>query len=209
MKLYDADWAPSPRRVRIFLAEKGVDVETQKVDLRSGEQLGESFLKLNPCATVPCLELDDGTVINQVPSICLYFEEAHPEPPLLGTGAEGKAVVDMWNRRVEQEGLQAVAEAFRNGHPAFGNRALPGPHNYAQIGELAERGQLRYTHFLQMLDARLGETEHVAGDAFTIADISAMVAVDFAAAVKVGSIEGYGNIERWYQAVSGRPSAGA
>lgn len=207
MKLYDADWAPSPRRVRIFLAEKGVEVATQKVDLRSGEQLGEAFLRVNPCATVPCLELDDGTVINQVPSICLYFEELHPEPALLGTDARDKAVVDMWNRRVEQEGFQAVAEAFRNGHPAFQDRALPGPHNHAQIAELVERGQLRYTHFLQTLDARLAESEHVAGAAFTIADISAMVAMDFAAAVNVGSIEGYGNIERWYQAVTARPSA--
>ncbi len=209
MKLYDAEWAPSPRRVRIFLAEKGLDVDTRKVDLRSGEQLGETFLRLNPCATVPCLELDDGTVINQVPSICLYFEQVHPEPALLGTGARDKAVVDMWNRRVEQEGLEAVAEAFRNGHPAFQNRALPGPHNHAQIGELAERGQLRYTHFLQTLDARLAESTHVAGEGFTIADISAMVAVDFAAAVKVGSTEGYTNVERWYQAVSARASAGA
>ncbi len=209
MKLYDAEWAPSPRRVRIFLAEKGVEVPLRKVDLRNGEQLGETFLELNPCATVPCLELDDGTVINQVPSICLYFEKAHPEPALLGTGAEDEAVVDMWNRRVEQEGLQAVAEAFRNGHPAFQDRALPGPHNYAQSGELAERGQLRYTHFLQTLDARLAEATHVAGEAFSIADISAMVAVDFAAAVKVGSIEGSANIERWYASVSKRASASA
>lgn len=209
MKLYDADWAPSPRRVRIFLAEKGVDLPMEKVDLRQGEQLGDEFLRINPCATVPCLALDDGTVINQVPSICLYFEEQHPEPPLFGTDARDKAVVDMWNRRVEMEGLLAVAEAFRNGHPAFKDRALPGPNNYAQIQELAERGRQRYGDFLKMLDQRLGESTYVAGENFSIADITALVGVDFAAATKTGSIEGHANIERWYKEVSARPSARA
>lgn len=209
MKLHDAEFAPSPRRVRIFLAEKGVEVPTRKVDLRGAEQLSADYLRLNPCATVPCLELDDGTVIHEAVSICLYFEETHPEPPLLGVDARDKAIVDMWNRRVEQEGLHAVMEAFRNGHPAFENRALTGPHNYAQIPALAERGRERTGHFLAMLDERLGESTYVAGEAFTIADISAMVGVDFAAAVKVASIEGYGNIERWYKAVSARPSASA
>lgn len=209
MKLHDAEFAPSPRRVRIFLAEKGVEVPTRKVDLRNREQLSADYLRLNPCATVPCLELDDGTVIHQAVSICLYLEEIHPEPPLLGIDARDRAIVDMWNRRVEQEGLQAIMEAFRNGHPAFENRALTGPHNYAQIPELAERGRERTGHFLAMLDERLGESAYVAGEAFTIADISALVGVDFAAAVKVASIEGYENIERWYGAVSARPSASA
>lgn len=209
MRLHDAEFAPSPRRVRIFLAEKGIDVPARKVDLRSGEQLSADYLRLNPCATVPCLELDDGTVIHEAVSICLYFEALHPDPPLLGVDARDKAIVDMWNRRVEQEGLHAVMEAFRNSHPAFKNRALTGPHNHAQIPELAERGRVRTGHFLAMLDERLGESTHVAGEAFTIADISALVGVDFAAAVKVASIEGYGNIERWYKAVSARPSASA
>jgi glutathione S-transferase len=209
MKLYDADWAPSPRRVRIFLAEKGVDVPMEKVDLRKGQQLSEAFLELNPCATVPCLKLDDGTVISQVDSICVYFEAEHPEPSLLGATAKDKALVDMWNRRVEMEGLMAVAEAFRNGHPAFKDRALPGPNNYAQIQALADRGRERYGDFLKTLDARLGESTHVAGEHFSVADITTLVTVDFATATQTGSIEGFSNIERWYKSVSERPSARA
>lgn len=209
MKLYDAEWAPSPRRVRIFLAEKGVEVERHKLDLRSREQLSADFLHRNPCATVPCLELDDGTVIHEAASICLYLEQIHPEPPLLGVDARDKAMVDMWNRRIEQEGLHAVMEAFRNAHPAFENRALTGPHNYAQIPELAERGRKRAGHFLTMLDERLGASTHVAGETFTVADITTLVGLDFAAAVQVASFEGYANIERWYANVSNRASAGA
>lgn len=209
MKLYDAESAPSPRRVRIFLAEKGLEIEHHKLDLRSGEHFSTDFLGRNPCATVPCMELDDGTVIHEAASICLYLERLQPEPALLGVDARDQAVVDMWNRRIEQEGLHAVMEAFRNAHPAFENRALTGPHNHAQIPELAQRGRERAGHFLTMLDERLGASTHVAGETFTVADITTLVGVDFASAVQVAPFEGYTNIERWHASVSNRASAGA
>lgn len=209
MKLYDADFAPSPRRVRVYLAEKGIEVPTEQVDLRQGQQLSSEFLAKNPTGTVPALELDDGTVINQIAAICQYFEETHPEPALMGTDARDKAIVTMWDRRMEGEGAAAVAEAFRNSHPAFKGRALPGPLNLDQIEELAERGKKRYDHFLKTLDERLGEASYVAGERYTVADITAMITLDFAQFVQLPGIEGYGNIERWYGEVSQRPSARA
>ncbi|HYW91024.1 MAG TPA: glutathione S-transferase [Gammaproteobacteria bacterium] len=209
MKLYDADFAPSPRRVRIFLAEKGIEIPTVKVDLRNREQLGEEFHKVNPWCTVPALELDDGTRLSEIPVISLYFEQLHPEPPLIGTDAKDRALVMMWDRHMEQDGVAAVAEAFRNSHPAFKDRALTGPHDVAQIPELAERGRKRYGWYLEALDRRLADAEFVAGERYTIADITALAAVDFARAVKVGDIDGHANVQRWYDKVSSRPSAKA
>lgn len=209
MKLYDADFAPSPRRVRIYLAEKGIEVPIAKVDLRNQEQLQDWFRKVNPWCTVPTLELDDGTCLNEIPAICFYFEQIHPEPSLMGSTPEEKAIVMMWDRHMEQDGMTAVRDALRNAHPAFKHRALPGPHDIEQIPELAELGRKRYGLFLQDLDARLAQSEFVAGPAYTIADITALVAIDFASAVKVGDISGHGNVERWYEQVSARPSAKA
>jgi len=209
MKLYDADFAPSPRRVRIFLAEKGIEVPTVKVDLRNREQLDEQFRKVNPWCTVPALELDDGTRLSEIPAICLYFEQLHPEPPLMGTDAKDRALVLMWDRHMEQDGGAAAAEAFRNSHPAFKDRALTGPHDVAQIPELAERGRKRYGWFLESLDRRLARSEFVAGGRYTLADITALATIDFARAVKTGDIDGHANVQRWYDKVSSRPSAKA
>ena len=171
MKFYDCVTAPSPRRVRIFLAEKGISVPTVQVDLRNNEQLTPAFRAINPDATVPSLELDDGTRINDAIGICVYFEATHPQPPLMGETAEEKALVTAWQREVERNGFYAVMEAFRNTVPGLKGRALPGPHNYEQIPALAERGRLRVGHFFAQMDARLAESEFVAGPRYTIADV--------------------------------------
>jgi glutathione S-transferase len=209
MKLYDSDFAPSPRRVRIFLAEKAIEVPTVKVDLGKKEQLQDDFREVNPHCTVPALELDDGTRLHEIPAICLYFEQIHPEPPLMGSNPVEKATVAMWDRHMEQDGATAARDAFRNSHPAFKGRALAGPHDIDQIPVLAELGRKRYGLFLQDLDARLARSVFVAGPAYTIADITALVTIDFAHAVKVGDIGGHDNVRRWYDQVSARPSADA
>ncbi len=209
MKLYDFNPAPSPRRVRIFAAEKGIALEILPVDLRGGAQFEDSLRAVNPRCAVPVLQLDDGTRITESVAICRYLEETHPEPPLMGTTALEKAVVEMWHRRIEMEGLVAAAEALRNGANRFKDRALPGAVPYAQIPELAERGRWRVGYFFDMLDARLSESEFVAGPGFTVADIAAMVAVDFAGWVKAMPPESATSLKAWYERVSARPSAAA
>ncbi len=205
MKLYDCKTAPSPRRVRMFLAEKGIDVPVVQVDLRSGEHLGEVFRALNPDCTVPALELDDGTAIAGITPICRYFEAVQPEPALMGRDAREKAVVDMWDQRCETQGFQAAAEAFRNATAGFKGRALTGPHGFDQIPELAERGRARVGHFFEMLEQRLGEAPFIAGEMFSIADITAFVTVDFARWAKLGPGDDAVHIARWYEAISARP----
>src|SRR5689334_13075244 len=143
MKFYDCTTAPSPRRVRIFLAEKGVALETIQVDLRNGEQFTPAFRAINPDCTVPALVLDDGTVIPDAVAICRYIEELHPEPALIGTTPKERAVINALNRQVERDGLLAAMDAFRNVAKGLKGRALPGPHDYEQIPELAERGRKR------------------------------------------------------------------
>jgi glutathione S-transferase len=209
MKLYDCATAPSPRRVRIFLAEKGISVPTAQVDLRGGEQLTDAFRKLNPDCTVPVLELDDGTCINDAIGIYVYFEAVSPQPPLMGEGAAGRARVAAAQRRMERDGFYALMEAFRNSTPGLKGRALPGPHSYEQIPALAERGRSRVQHFLESLDAELAGREFVCGDAYTIADITALVSVDWAARMKLAIPDRCANLRRWHTAVSSRPSARA
>jgi glutathione S-transferase len=205
MKFYDCATAPSPRRVRIFLAEKGLTVPTVQVDLRNGEQFTPSFRALNPDCTVPVLELDSGDII----AICRYFEELHPNPPLMGRSAEERAVIESWLRRIEWDGIYAAQEAFRNATLGFKGRALPGPVSLEQIPALAERGRLRLQHFFAWLDARLADNEFVCGPHFTIADISGLVAVDLSARAKLRPPEYLGHLQRWYKDVSTRPSAKA
>lgn len=209
MKLYDCQTAPSPRRVRIFVAEKGIEIPKVQVDLRAGEQLTPEFKSRNPQCTVPVLELDDGTCISGTRAICRYVEEIHPEPPLLGRDALSKAMITMWNYRMEQEGFYAVAEAFRNSAPGLTNRALTGPHDFAQIPELAERGRRRVAIFLETLNDRLAECEFVAGDSYSLADITALVTVDFCEWVKVEVPTSHSDLSRWHSAVSSRASAKA
>ena len=209
MKFYDCKTAPSPRRVRIFLAEKGVELPTVQVDLGSGEQFTEAFRKINPDCAVPVLELDDGRRISEVLAICSYLEERYPEPPLIGSDPEQRAVTLMWNAKVEQQGLMAMADAFRNASKALANNALPGPEHYRQIPELAERGRQRVGRFFERLDDTLADRPFVAGDFFSLADISAMVVVDFAAWIKLSAPDDAAHLHRWYGEVSTRPSASA
>jgi glutathione S-transferase len=209
MKFYDCATAPSPRRVRIFLAEKGISVPTVQVDLRNNEQLTPAFRAINPDATVPSLELDDGTRINDAVGICVYFEAIHPRPALMGETAEQKALVASWQREVERNGFYAVMEAFRNSSPGLKGRALPGPYDYEQIPALAERGRLRVQHFHEQMDARLAQSEFIAGPGYSIADIAALITIDFAARAKMPIPESCGHLRRWHAQVSARPSAKA
>ncbi|MDD3432829.1 MAG: glutathione S-transferase [Tepidiphilus sp.] len=209
MKLYDYPPAPNPRRVRIFLAEKGIEVPTEAVDLRQGAQLSEAFRRINPQCVVPYLVLDDGTGISESIAICRYFEALQPDPPLFGKTPLEQALVEMWSRRAEFEGLLAVADALRNSTPAFKNRALPGTDDFEQIPALVERGQRRTKRFFDVLEERLARSTFLAGDFFSVADITAFVTVDFAGWIKLALPETHTNARRWYETVRARPSASA
>lgn len=206
MTLYDCATAPSPRRARILLAEKGVAHETIAVDLRSGEHLGETYRKVNPHCTVPALRTDEGPVLTDNAAITAYLEARFPQPPLLGETALQKAEIASWNWRIEFEGLLAIAEAMRNSSPAMANRALTGPVDYAQIPALAERGLARLQQFFLTLDAHLAGREFIAAGRFSIADITAVVAVDFARVVKVKPGEQHPHLQRWRAALAQRPA---
>jgi glutathione S-transferase len=210
MKLYQSNASPNSRRVRIFLAEKGISMPLVPVDLAAKEQFSEAYAAINPRRVVPTLVLEDGTAIGEVPAIIRYLEEIHPEPPLLGATPKTKAQVTMWERRVEMEGFASVMEAVRNAVPALKNRAIAGPHEYEQIPALAERSRARIRNFYADFDARLAEVPFVAGDQFSVADITAIVTVDFAtraAGLPLG--DEHVALKRWYDSVSARPSMAA
>ncbi|MGB0747992.1 MAG: glutathione S-transferase family protein [Magnetospiraceae bacterium] len=209
MKLFDYSLAPNCRRVRMFLAEKGVSIPMENVDLRSRDQLNEAYRAVNPRCDVPFLILDDGTGIGEVDAVCRYMEALYPDPPLYGASREDQAVVTMWNHRMFMEGLVPGMEALRNSHKFFEDRALVGPKNYVQIPELAARGRQRLTDFFDFLDSQLADRPFIAGEIFSIADITAIVAVDFAGRVEMGPGEGHTALKRWHGAVSARPSAQA
>ena len=191
------------------MAEKGIEVETVQVDLGNGEQFSDAFKAVNPDCVVPALALDSGVCLSEVVAICHYLEAQNPEPALMGTTDEEKASVLMWNAKVEQQGLWAVADAFRNSAKGLKGRALTGRVTYPQIPELAVRGRGRVEQFFGRLDGQLAENEFVAGDSYSLADISAMVVVDFSAWIKLPMPEELSNVQRWYQSVSSRPSAAA
>lgn len=208
MKLYDYKMAPNARRVRVFAAEKGIDLVTEDVDLGAKAQLQPEYLAKNPFGAVPALELDDGTIITESTAICRYLEELFPDPPLMGSTPIEKAQVMMWDRRVEQHGFEAVAEGFRNGNPFFANRSLTGTTDFPQLEDLAQRGPLRFENFLTMLDRHLAKSEFIVGDRYSIADITALISCDFAKTIKMGPpFEAYPNVQRWYATVSARDSA--
>ncbi len=209
MKLYGFGRAPNPRRVRIYLAEKGIEIPTVEVNLLEGEQLSAEFRAINPGAMVPVLETDDGVYLSECIAICKYIEALHPEPNLFGEGATAEALVLMWNNIVENEGMFAIAEVLRNRLPAFKNRALPGPLDLDQIPELVERGCARCENLFDRIEQRLGDSPFLAGDAFSVADITLLVAVDAAKFVDIEAVASRPALGGWHQQVSSRPSAQA
>jgi len=206
--LYDCATAPSPRRARILLAEKGITHATVQIDLRAGEQLGEAYRQINPQCTVPALRTEEGVVLTDNAAIAAYLEARYPQPPLLGVTPLDKAEIASWHWRAEFEGLLPIAEALRNSSPAMVNRALPGPVNYAQIPQLAERGLARVWQFFADLNERLAERDFIAAQQFSIADITAVVAVDFARIIKVKPDARHPHLLRWRAAMQLRPAMG-
>ena len=208
LKLYDCTTAPSPRRTRILLAEKGIAHDTQQIDLRSGEQMSDKFRAVNPRCTVPALVTDDG-VLTENAEIAAYLEALYPEKPMLGTTPREKSLIAKWNWRCEMEGLMSIAHALRNSTPAMKDRALPGPRNVAQIPELAARGQQQTKWFLEDLNTQLTDNAYVAGENYSVADITATVAVDFAKWVKVVPTESQTALLDWHERMKARPSYNA
>lgn len=203
MKLYDAATAPNPRRVRVFIAEKGLDVPCEQVDIMKAVNRGEEFRRnVNPMGTLPVLELDDGTCIAETGAICRYFEEVQPDPPLLGVDAKDKAVVEMWNRRMELELFQPATLAFQQQHEFFKGRV-------PQVPEYAAVSKAKAEKTLAWLDGVLADREYIAGERFTVADIVALCAVDFGRVSKIKLQPDQKNLARWHEQVSARPSAKA
>ena len=204
--LYDCATAPSPRRARIFLTEKGVPFETVQVDLRNAEQMGDAFRQINPQCTVPALRTEEGSLLSDNAAIAAYLEARYPEPPLLGQSPQDKADIASWQWRVEFEGLLAIADAFRNSSPAMVNRALPGPVDYPQIPELAQRGSARVLAFFAALNTQLQDNAFIAAQQFSVADITAVVAVDFARVIRLRPDDRFAHLVRWRAAMAQRPS---
>lgn len=203
MKLYDAGRAPNPRRVRIFLAEKEVSVPLVPVDLGKMEHRGPAFSAVNPLQRTPALELDDGTVITESIAICRYFEELHPEPPLFGTGPLERAMVDMWQRRLEFGLLGAVSAVFRHLHPAMADMEVP------QVAAWGETNRTKVVEFLHFVDEQLNGRTFICGERYTIADITGLVGLDFMKPVKLSVPAELKNVQRWHAALAARPSAQA
>ena len=207
--LYDFTMAPSPRRARIVLAEKGIPHEKIPVDLAKGEQMGDAYRAIKPLCTVPALKLEDGHILTDNAGIAAWAEAAYPNPPLLGTSPIEKAESASWNARIEFEALYAIADALRNTAPSMKDRALTGPVNYSQIPALAERGAARITAFMDMFNAHLAGRDFVVAGRFTVADITAVVAIDFARVIKIKPQEHHGDLLRWRMALAARPSISA
>lgn len=208
--LYDYAGAPSPRRVRIFLAEKNLSVDSVQVDLASGEQFGAAYREINPDCVVPALRLDDGTVIGESVAICRYFEALHPQPALFGGTPLAQARIEMWQRRIETDGLLHARDAFRNRVAGMAGRALTGqPDGIEQIPALAERAAVMLAKFFVRLDRQLEQHDWIAGDAYSIADISALVLTDFASRLKLAPATTLRALADWHARASARPSAAA
>jgi glutathione S-transferase len=203
MKIVETRAAPNPRRVRIFLAEKGISVPFEELDLMKGELKTAGFSAINPMQRVPVLVLDDGSALSETVAICRYFEEVQPEPALFGRGALGRAVTEMWQRRMELNLLSCVAHAFRHLHPAMAKLEVP------QVAEWGEANKPRVLEMLGLLDQQLAQTRYIAGADYSIADITALVAIDFMRPARIARPAGLANLERWYGEVSSRPSAKA
>jgi len=195
MRIIETRTAPNSRRVRIFLAEKQIAVPLEEVEIMQGELRTPEFAGLNPWQRVPVLVLDDGTAIAESVAICRYFEELQPEPTLFGRGGLGRAQVEMWNRRMELVLFQAVASVFRHLHPKM--KALEDP----QVAAWGEANKPKVAEMLALIDVRLKEARFIAGDEYSIADITALVAVDFMRVMRLRRPEGLGSLERWHREV--------
>lgn len=202
MKIYDTKTAPTPRRVRMFLAEKGIPMEYVQVDLQKGENLSPEMRARNPIGKIPILELDDGTCISESDAICRYFEELHPEPRLMGATPLEKATIDMWERQVEFGLFMQIGMCFQHSTGYFKDRMNPIP----EWGQEAGKNAMK---FLRLLERRLGESEYIAGDTFSIVDITALCTIDFARVMDIRFQDDQVNLKRWHEAVSSRPSAKA
>ena len=202
MKLFTYDAAPNPQRLNHFLRYKGIEIETVQIDLGTQEQHGEGYSQINPMRTVPALQIDSGEVLTEVIGQCVYLEALYPDRPLLGTTDLEKAQVISWDHRLFLTGFMAIADAFRNAHPAFKGRAMPGPVELEQIPELAERGKVRLAHFWPMLDAHLGENTWVAGENFSFADIDLACICAFAGWIKEGIPDECANLKVWHDRAS-------
>ena len=202
MKIYESHNAPNPRRVRIFLAEKGLQITFEQVDITNAVNRGEEFRRRNSLGTVPVLELDNGTYISESVAICRYFEEIHPQPALFGSGPEQRALVEMWNRRIEFNLLLPIADTFRQRHDFFKGRIR-------QLPEYAEVQRLNAEDALAWLDRELAGRSFIAGDQFSIADITALVAIDFGRVSKIAINPEQANLQRWRTQIAARPSAQA
>jgi len=207
MLFYDCSTAPNPRRARMFIAEKGLDIESLDISISNGEQLGEDFRSVNPRATVPVLITDEGMALTENLGIAAFLEALHPDPPLMGGTAQEKGLVLMWNAIAEQQGGIPIAEALRNASPFFEGRAIPGPDNYAQLPELAARGLDRTARFFELLEQRFQVSPYLATADFTLADISAFVFVEFARVIKMRIPDENDATLTWYERVKARPSA--
>ena len=203
MKLYDGGRAPNPRRVRIFLAEKRITVPTEQIDLNALQQKSEAYTAINPLQRVPALVLDDGSVITESIAICRYFEALKPEPSLFGREGKEAAVVEMWNRRVEFHLFANVAAVFRHLHPAMTSMEKP------QIPAWGEANKPRIADFLGLLNDELRGRSFIAGDSYTVADISGLVAIDFMKPAKLTLPPELSHVARWHAEISARPSASA
>ncbi len=203
MKLYDGGRAPNPRRVRVFLAEKGISVPIEAVDIGAKAHKSEAFTALNPLQRLPVLVLDDGTVLTESIAICRYFEALQPQPVLFGGNAREQAIVEMWQRRVELHLMAAIQAVFRHLHPAMAELEQP------QVPDWGEANKARAADFLKLLDVQLGGHRYVAGDAYSVADITAMVAIDFMKPARLTLPSDLPNVARWHAEVSARPSAKA
>jgi glutathione S-transferase len=203
MKLYNGGRAPNPRRVRAFLAEKGITVPIEQVDLGKMQQRSAAYTAINPLQRVPALVLDDGTVITESIAICRYFEALQPDPPLFGRGALEIALIEMWSRRAELHLYMPISIVFQHLHPAM--KAMVDP----QIPEWGEVNKPRVFDFLRFLDGELKTRVYVAGERFSVADITTLVAVDFMKVSKMTVPDELTEVRRWYAVVSARPSAAA
>ncbi len=202
MKIYDSQTAPNPRRVRIFLAEKGVAIPYEQVDIVKADNRSAEFRRKNPLGTLPVLELDDGSYIAESVAICRYFEETQPQPPLMGTDARDRALVEMWQRRMELEVFVPITQVFRNLHPFFAGR-IPQVAEWGEVNRKAAEARMAW------LDTILAEREFIAGDRYTIADITALCGIDFGRVSKIRIDPAHTHLARWHAAVSARPSAKA